>query len=83
MNKKGGISENRKCKMTVIIYTKSGCPYCEEAKESFQKLNIDFCEINVSKHPDKIDELVLLTGVRRVPVIVDNSQITVGFNGGG
>lgn len=69
--------------MAVIIYTKSGCPYCEKAKASFQERNIDFTEINVSKHSDKIDELVALAGARKVPVIVNEGAVTVGFNGFG
>lgn len=69
--------------MAVIIYTKNGCPYCEAAKESFQKQGQEFSEINVSKSPEKIDELVKLAGVRKVPVIVDQGKVTVGFNGGG
>lgn len=69
--------------MAATIYTKTGCPYCKAAKESFKKQNIDFIEINVSDHPDKIGELAKLAGVRKVPVIVDNGRVTVGFNGGG
>ena len=40
-------------------------------------------EINISDNPNKIGELVKLAGVRKVPVIVDNGRVTVGFNGGG
>lgn len=69
--------------VTITIYTKTGCPYCKAAKESFAQKNIKFNEINVSDNPDKIDELVKLAGVRKVPVIVDNGRVTVGFNGGG
>ncbi len=69
--------------MAVVIYTKNGCPYCKAAKESFKKQNLDFTEINVSENPGKIGELVKLAGVRKVPVIVDDGKITVGFNGGG
>ncbi len=69
--------------MTLTIYTKNGCPYCKAAKESFKKQNLEFTEINVSEEPEKIPELVKLAGVRKVPVIVDNGKVTVGFNGGG
>lgn len=69
--------------MAVTIYTKTGCPFCKAAKESFSKKNVEFTEINVSNNPDKIEEIVKLAGVRKVPVISENGQITVGFNGGG
>ncbi len=69
--------------MAVTIYTKNGCPYCKAARESFEKQGLAFTEINVSNNPEKIDELVRLAGVRKVPVIVDGGKVTVGFNGGG
>jgi len=69
--------------VAVIIYTKAGCPYCKSAKESFKNQGVEFAEINVSENPDKIGELVKLAGIRKVPVIVDNGRVTVGFNGGG
>jgi len=69
--------------MAVTIYTKTGCPYCQAAKEAFRKQNIEFNEINVSEDQGKIDELVKVAGVRKVPVIIDDGKVTVGFNGGG
>jgi glutaredoxin 3 len=68
--------------MGVTVYTKSGCPYCKAAKESFEKQGVAFTEINVSNNPEKIAELEKLVGVGIVPVIVDDSKVTVGFNGG-
>lgn len=69
--------------MSIIIYTKNGCPYCKSAKESFVGDNKQFTEINVSENPEKIEELVKVAGVRKVPVIIDGDKVTVGFNGGG
>ena len=69
--------------MAVTIYTKHGCPHCTRAKQSYAEKNIEFVEINLSDDPDKIEELVKIAGVRKVPVIVDQGKVTVGFNGGG
>jgi len=69
--------------VAVTIYTKNGCPYCEAAKASFKQQKTEYNEINVSEVPEKIDELVKIAGVRKVPVIVDNGKVSVGFNGGG
>jgi glutaredoxin len=69
--------------VAVIMYTKNGCPYCKAAKEDFSKRKIEFDEINVSEKPDRIQEMVKIAGIRKVPVIVDNGKVTVGFNGGG
>lgn len=69
--------------MPVTIYTKNGCPYCSAAKERLANQGLKFIEINLSQYPDKIAELVSLSGHRKVPVIVDNGKVTVGLNGGG
>ncbi|MBU7007895.1 glutaredoxin family protein [Phosphitispora fastidiosa] len=69
--------------MGVTIYTKDGCPHCQAAKEHFSRQNIDYTEINISEDKGKIDELVKVAGVRKVPVIVEGDKVTVGFNGGG
>lgn len=67
----------------ITIYTKTGCPYCKAAKEDFVKRGIKFDEINVSEKPEKIDELVKLAGVRKVPVLVEDGKVTVGYKGSG
>lgn len=67
----------------MIIYTKTGCPYCEAAKRHFTADGIQFEEVNLSVHPDRIPEIKELTNNTKVPVIADNGKVTVGFNGGG
>ena len=69
--------------MGVTIYTKDGCPHCQAAREHFSKQKIQYTEINLSQDTGKIDELVKIAGVRKVPVIVEAGKVTVGFNGGG
>ena len=69
--------------MSVTIYTKDGCPYCAKAKKSFQEKGVSFQEINVSQNPGSIGEMEKLSGMRKVPVIVENGRVTVGFAGGG
>lgn len=69
--------------MALTIYTKTGCPYCQAAMESFAKKNIEYTEINLSDNPGRTSEAVKIAGIRKVPIIVDNGKVTVGFNGGG
>ena len=69
--------------MAITIYTKTDCPHCKAVKEEFQSRNVRYTEINVSENPDKIEELVRVAGVRKVPVIVEEGRVTVGYNGGG
>ncbi len=70
--------------MSISIYTKTGCPNCQAAKEWLKSQGAKYEEINLSAFPDKIDEMLRASGgTRKVPVIIDNGKVTVGFNGGG
>lgn len=67
-----------------IIYTKTGCPYCAAAKEDYAARGVEFDEVNLSVEPQRIAEMVKLTGQRIVPVIVDgDGSVTQGWQGGG
>ncbi len=67
----------------VIIYTHPDCAYSAAAKMDYRHRNVAYTEIDVSKEPDKIPDLLKLTGGERLtPVIVENGQATVGFKGG-
>jgi len=66
----------------LILYTKTGCPYCAAAKKHFENEGRAFTEYNVTEQPEKKDELLKLSGGRAaVPVIIDGSEVTVGFGG--
>lgn len=67
----------------MIIYTKTGCPYCEAAKKHFTAEGIQFEEVNLSVHRERIQEIKELTNSTKVPVIIEDGKVTVGFNGGG
>lgn len=66
----------------VKIYTTSTCVYCRGAKDYFQEKGIAYEEINLSEHPDRIQEMVQMSGQMGVPVILINDRIVVGFNRG-
>lgn len=68
----------------VIIYTKTGCPYCRKAVEDYTAKGIEFKEVNTSENV-RAKRLVKETyGASKVPVIVDDGKvIATGYNGGG
>ncbi len=66
----------------VVIYTKTGCPYCAAAKAHYTSEKIAFEERNVHSKKEWLDELLKHSGgQRKVPVIVDKGRVQVGFNG--
>lgn len=42
----------------IEIYSKDHCPYCVKAKMLLQQLGIEFEEIDTSKNPDRVQELL-------------------------
>ena len=57
----------------VKIYTIDYCPFCIKAKELLNNKKIIFEEINLSKYPEKLDEMIIKSnGAKTV------SQIFVG-----
>ena len=52
-------------------------------QDGFRQRKVEYLEIDLSKEPDKIPELLEMTnGERITPVIVDNGSVTIGFKGG-
>jgi len=66
----------------VEIYAKPGCPYCAAAKQSYSSQQIEYTEYDVTRDADKLKKMLKLNGnQRRVPTIVVDGSVTVGFNG--
>lgn len=67
----------------VLLYTKTGCPFCDAKRAELAARGAVVREINVSERPQAVVELLKLTGGRRVvPVVVEAGRITVAPDGG-
>ena len=65
---------------TVIIYGKSGWPYTEKARSAYGGSAKYY---DVKSDHEKFDEMLKYSnGIRKVPVIVDKGNVTVGYGGG-
>jgi len=65
------------------LYTKSDCQFCMAARTELARQGVQYTEIDVTRHPERIPELLKLTGgARVVPVIVDGEGIHVAPSGG-
>ncbi|MBF7083533.1 glutaredoxin family protein [Desulfallas sp. Bu1-1] len=68
----------------VIIYTKTGCPYCRKAMEDYRAKNIQFKEVNTSEDADARRLVKEKYGAGKVPVIVEKGKVvSIGYQGGG
>ena len=69
---------------SLILYTHPDCAYSAAAKSDLQKLETEFIEIDISKQPEALEELLKLTGGERItPVMVYGDEVTVGYGGVG
>jgi glutaredoxin 3 len=67
----------------VVLYTRTGCPYCEAKRRELAARGVAWREINVTDRPQALVELLKLTGGRRiVPVVVEGARIDVAPAGG-
>lgn len=62
--------------MKAVIWTKTLCPFCVEAKKLLSNLNIEYEERNIEKEWCKEDLLKVVPHARTVPqIFIDNTLI--------
>lgn len=55
--------------MNIILYTKTGCPWCKEVLDLFAEHKIEFEEREVHGNKVYFDELVQKTGQTKTPTL--------------
>lgn len=69
--------------MAVTLYTRASCPFSARLRDELERRGARFAEVDVETRPERVPELVKLTGGRRiVPVLVDGATIAVAPQGG-
>jgi glutaredoxin 3 len=59
--------------MSLIIYTKPGCPYCEKAREHYRAAGVDFIDYDAQNDKKRQREMLQFSGGDpTVPCIVQN-----------
>lgn len=59
---------------SIVMYTKSWCPYCERARGLLKAKGVAFEEIDIESHPEQREEMIRRTGRRTVPQIFIGTQ---------
>lgn len=66
----------------VVIFGKEHCPYTSAAIADYRTRGVDFEYIDVKKSRADLERMLAFSsGHRRVPVIVDDGKVTIGFGG--
>ncbi len=67
----------------VTLYTRDGCAHCARQRDAIVAAGDTVSEVNLSREPQAMTELLKLTGGRRVvPVLVRGGKIEVAPDGG-
>ena len=66
----------------VLIFGKEHCPYTQAARDDFERRDVEFEYIDVKKNRADLERMLgYSSGHRRVPVIVEDGKVTIGFGG--
>lgn len=61
--------------MSLVIYTKQGCPYCDKARDYCTENNIEFTEYDAQNDKQRQKEMLEFSGGNIVvPCIVENGE---------
>jgi len=61
--------------MSLIIYTKPNCPYCQQARDYYNENNLSFVEYDAQNDKRRQKEMLDLAGGDLVvPCIVENGE---------
>lgn len=61
--------------MNIILYVKTGCPWCREVRELLQSKQMPFEERKVSEHPEFFDEMFKKSGQTMTPTLDIDGEI--------
>ena len=66
----------------VLIFGKENCPYTAAARDDYTRRSVPFEYIDVRANRAELDRMLEFSkGHRRVPVIVEDEKVTIGFGG--
>ena len=61
--------------MSIVMYVKPGCPYCQRARDYYNENNIQFVEYDAQNDKERQREMLEYTGGDvTVPAIVENGN---------
>lgn len=68
-------------KIPVTVYSTPNCVQCMMTKKQFNKLGIEYTEVDLSEHPDKVAEFKE-QGLLAAPIVTTDIKVWSGFKPG-
>ena len=62
--------------MNIILYTRTGCPWCRGVLDLFKEKNVTFEEREVTGNKNYMDEMVAKSGQTKAPTMDLDGEIT-------
>ena len=62
------------------LYVKNGCPWCEDALLYFENKKVDLEIIDVRELPDKMKDLIAISGQTKTPTLQNGDFIVADFD---
>ena len=66
--------------MNVTLYIRTGDPYSDMIKNLLRFHKIEFDIVEISSHPEKLNELKELSGQENTPVLRVDDRVFIGFD---
>lgn len=66
--------------MDIKLYIKAGDPYSDMFRNLLKYYNLEFEVIEVSRNPEKQEELREISGQERTPVLKYGEKVFIGFD---
>ena len=61
--------------MNIIVYTKTGCPWCIGVTTMLAENNISFEERNVTDNQDYMDEMIKISDQSKAPTLIIDGEV--------
>ncbi|MCX7914751.1 MAG: glutathione S-transferase N-terminal domain-containing protein [Verrucomicrobiae bacterium] len=64
----------------IRLYTRPYCSWCVDAKQYLEQRGLKYEEVDVSRDPAALAEMIRISGQRYVPTIVVNGRVLANFS---
>lgn len=68
-------------KIPVTVYSTPSCVQCMMTKKQFDKLGIEYTEVDLTEHPEKVAEFKE-QGLMAAPIVTTDTKVWSGFKPG-
>lgn len=62
----------------ITVFTRTTCAYCKTVKMFLKNKGKAFEEVNLDDHPERLAEMMKISGVMTVPVTISGNRAVVG-----